>query len=246
MSINKILISQTPPASLAPYEEMTKKYGVSFDFRPFYTIQPVSSIEMRAQHCNVNDYTAIVFSARSTINAFFALCEELRVKIPETMKYFCTNEKVAMYLQKHIVFRKRKIFYGDGTPASVLGLITSKHKDENFLIVTSDSPSNSITKVFEGTPYKHSSAIFAKSVSSDLKDLDINSYDLMVFYNKADIVALKENFPDYKQGKTALVTYGGASLKQIVADAGFEISASAPTPDCPSVIAAIEQLIQKN
>ena len=244
MSIKKILISQATPASLTPYDEFSKKYGVTFEFRKFYEIQPVSSIEMRSQHCNPLNYTAIVFSSRSTIDAFFAMCEELRVKIPEDMKYFCTNEKVAMYLQKHIVYRKRKIFYGDGTPASVLGLITAKHKNEKFLIVTNDSPVSSLTKAFDTTQYEHSSAVFAKSVPCDIKDIRIEDCDMIVMYNKFDVTSLLENFPGYKQGDTAFVTYGSESLKKAVTDAGFNIGISAPSQNCPSVISAIEQYIQ--
>lgn len=242
MSIKRILISQASPKVASPYETLASKYGVTFDFTPFYTIEPVSSIEMRAQHCNVNDFTAVVFSARSTIDAFFAMCEELRVKIPETMKYFCTNEKVAMYLQKHIVYRKRKIFFGDGTPSSVIGLITAKHKDENFLIVTSDTPVNSITKMFDATAFKHSSAVFAKSVPAKL-DLNIDDFDMIVLYNKTDVASLKENFPGFTQGNKAIVAYGSEALKQAATEAGLKISISAPSQDCPNVISAIERCI---
>ena len=147
--IKKILVSQQPPKATAPYDAISEKYGVEFEFKPFFLIEPVSSREFRAQRINILEYTAIVFSARSTIDAFFHLCEELRVKIPETMKYFCTTEAVAMYLQKHIVYRKRKIFYGDGTSASVMSLIGTKHKGEKFLITASDSTDNDITRGFE-------------------------------------------------------------------------------------------------
>lgn len=244
MSIKKILISQVPPKAMTAYEGLTGKYGVTFEFCPFYRIEPVSSMEMRSQHCNPLEYGAVVFSSRSTIDAFFSLCEDLRVKIPEDMKYFCTNEKVAMYLQKHIVYRKRKIFFGDGTPASVLGLISAKHKDEKFLIVTSDSLESSLTRAFDGTSYKHGSAMFAKSVPADLSSLKIESFDMMVMYNKADVSSLFENFPNYVQGKTALVTYGSESLRKVAAEAGLNISMSAPSADCPTVIAAIEQCIK--
>ena len=243
MTVKKILVSQQAPKGSSTYDALCEKYGVSFDFVPFFSIQAVTSMELRSQRCNPLDYNAIVFSSRSTIDAFFQMCEELRVKIPETMKYFCTNEKVAIYLQKHIVYRKRKIFFGDGTPASVLDLITAKHKDDNFLIITCDVPVNSLTKVFDGTSYKHSSAIFAKSVPADLTSLDIKSYDMIVMYNKADVAALKANFPDYEQGATALVTYGSESLRKAAVEAGLEISVSAPAPDCPSVASAIERYI---
>lgn len=246
MAIKKILISQASPKVTSVYENLTQKYGVSFDFKPFYKIVPVTSMELRSQRCNPLDYSAIVFSSRSTIDAFFSLCEELRFKIPETMKYFCTNEKVAMYLQKHIVYRKRKIFFGEGSPASVLDLITAKHKDENFLIVTADTPESSLTKAFDGTPFKHSSAFFAKSVSCDLKDeLDINQYDMMVMYNKHDVSSIQANFPDFKQGETALITYGSESLKKAALEAGLTITASVPSEQFASVTAAIEFYLSK-
>lgn len=244
MAIKKILISQTAPKAVSAYEELSKKYGVSFEFVPFYKIEPISSMEIRSQHCNPLDYGAIVFSSRSTIDAFFSLCEELRFKIPEDMKYFCTNEKVAMYLQKHIVYRKRKIFYGDGTPSSVLNLITAKHRDENFLIITSDSLVSSLTKAFDGTQYKHSSAMFTKSVPADLSAIDPASFDMIVMYNKVDVSALYENFPGYTQGNTALVTYGSESLKKAATDAGLNIALSAPSPELPSVVAAIEHYLK--
>lgn len=231
---------------MAPYESLAAKYGVSFKFCPFYKIEKLSSIEMRAQHCNIADYTAVVFSSRSTIDAFFALCEELRMKISEDMKYFCTNEKVAMYLQKHIVYRKRKIFYGDGTPSSVLGLITAKHKGDNFLIVTSDSLVSSLTKAFDTTSYKHQSVMFAKNVPADMSGVNPSDYDMIVMYNKADVASLQENYPNFKQEGRAVITYGGESLKKATVDAGFTISMSAPTPECTSAVKAIETYLQNN
>ena len=136
MSISKILVSQNAPRVLTQYQHVSEKYGVSFDFRPFFQIVPLTSREFRAQRINFLDYTAVVFSSRHVIDAYFSLADELRTKIPETMKYFCTTEAVAMYLQKHIVYRKRKIFYGTGTPESVVSLIGPKHKGEKFLIAS--------------------------------------------------------------------------------------------------------------
>ena len=193
--------------------EITAKYGVNFDFVPFFSIEPLSSREFRGQRVNILDYTAIVFSARSTIDAFFHLCNELRVKIPETMKYFCTSEAVAMYLQKHIVYRKRKIFFGDGTPASLISLIGTKHKGEKFLIATSDSTNNDITGVFEQNGLDFNSAIFVKSVSRDLKDVTPSKYDMIVLYNPSDVKSLFENFPDFKQDDIRFVSYGKSVVK---------------------------------
>ena len=245
--VKRILVSQQPPKVATPYDAVAQKYGVQFDFIPFFLIEPVSSREFRAQRINILDYTAIVFSARSTIDAFFRLCEELRVKIPETMKYFCTTEAVAMYLQKHIVYRKRKIFYGDGTPSSILNLITAKHKDDNFLIVTSDNKNNSVTRVFEGSSYKFSSAIFAKSVMSDLSSQNLESYDAFVFCNKMDVTSLLQNCPDFKQEERAIITYGAsASLKSALSEAGLSETLNAPGPNCPSLVAAIENILKQN
>ncbi|MBO8477377.1 MAG: uroporphyrinogen-III synthase [Bacteroidetes bacterium] len=245
MTVKNILISQQPPKAASPYSAITEKYGVNFDFIPFFTIEPLSSREFRAQRVNILDHSAIVFSARSTIDAFFRLCEELRVKIPETMKYFCTTEAVAMYLQKHIVYRKRKIFFGDGTASSVISQIGSKHKDETFLIATSDLAGNDITKAFQESGLKYESAIFVKSVSQDLKGTDLSSYDMIVLYNPSDVKSIYENYPDFKPGSTRFVAYGKSVLKAMD-EAGLEVAVSAPTPEAPSVAKALELYLENN
>jgi uroporphyrinogen-III synthase len=186
MAVKKILVSQQTPSALAPYTALETKFGVRIEFRPFFLIEDLSSREFRAQRVNVLDYTAVVFSARHTIDAFFHLCEELRFKIPETMKYFCTTEAVAMYLQKHIVYRKRKIFFGTGTPQSVVDQIGSKHKGEKFLIAMSaSSSSEAITSLFDKAGFDYRTAVFVKPVSQDLKEVDLHSYDAIVLYNPA-------------------------------------------------------------
>ena len=240
MNIKKILVSQNAPRVLTQYEAVSEKFGVTFDFRPFFKIEPLSSREFRAQRINVLDYTAIVFSSCHTIDAFFSLAEELRAKIPETMKYFCTTEAVAMYLQKHIVYRKRKIFYGTGTPESVVALIGPKHKGENFLIAMSDSASSeALTSLFQANHLQYTTGVFVKSVSQDLKDLDLASYDMIVFYNPADVKSLQENFPDFQQGDIKMVSYG-RSIVRAMEEAGLRIDVKAPSPEAPSVASAIE------
>ena len=225
---------------MAPYDALKEKYGVEIDFKPFFVIEPLSSREFRTQRINILDYTAVVFSSRHAINAFFHLCEELRVKVPETMKYFCTTEAVAMYLQKHIVYRKRKIFFGDGTPASLVGLIGPKHAGENFLIVTSDSSSNgNLTRLFDEKKLSYKTAVFVKSVSQDLKDVDFGSYDLAVLYNPADVKSLYENFPEFQQGTLKFISYGKTIVKAME-QAGLDIEIKAPTPEAPSAAKAIE------
>ena len=240
MTVRKILISQKEPLNTSPYEALTEKYGVEIDFKPFFTIEPLSSREFRAQRINFLDYTAVVFSSRHAIDAYFLMADDLRIKIPETMKYFCTTEVVAMYLQKHIVYRKRKIFYGTGTPESVVALIGPKHRGEKFLIAMSDSASSdALTSLLAANRLQYTTGVFVKSVSQDLKDLDLNSYDMVVFYHPADVKSLGENFPDFRQGEMKMVAYG-RSIVRSMEEAGFRIDVKAPSPEAPSVASAIE------
>ena len=240
MSVKKILISQQPPKAASPYTSIAEKYGAEMDFIPFFKMEILTSREFRAQRINILDHTAIVFSSRTVIDAFFQLCEELRVKVPETMKYFCTTEAVANYLQKHIVYRKRKIFFGDGTPESIIGLIGTKHKGENFLIATSaSSGKDAVTRIFETQKYAFVTAVFVKPVSQDIKTVDLNSYDAMVFFNPADVKSLYENYPDFQQGDIKFLSYG-KSIVKAMEEAGLSIEISAPTPEAPSVSKALE------
>ena len=246
MSVKNILISQQQPQTASPYTVIAEKFGVNFDFKPFFKNEPLSSREFRTQRINILDYTAIVFSARTTIDAFFHICEELRVKVPETMKYFCTSEAVANYLQKHIVYRKRKIFFGDGKPDSIIGLIGSKHKGEKFLIATTESTTkDAVTKIFETQQYSFETAVFVKPVSQDVKDVDLHSYDIVVFFNPADVKSLYENQPDFKQENIKFVSYG-KSIVPVMEEAGLTIEISAPTVEAPSVAKALELYLSKN
>ena len=246
MSVRKILISQQQPKTASPYDSIAEKFGAQVDFHQFFKIEPLTSREFRTQRINILDHTAIVFSARTTIDAFFQLCEELRVKVPETMKYFCTTEAVANYLQKHIVYRKRKIFFGDGTPESIISLIGTKHKGENFLIATADtSGKDAVTKIFETQKYAFETAAFVKPVSQDIKGLDLHSYDLVVLFNPADVHSLYENHPEFTQGDVKFISYGRSVVKAME-EAGLKIEISAPSPEVPSVAKAIEIYLTNN
>ena len=246
MSVKKILISQQQPMTASPYTAIAEKFGAEVDFKPFFKIEPLTSKEFRTQRINILDHTAIVFSARTTIDAFFHICEELRVKVPETMKYFCTTEAVANYLQKHIVYRKRKIFFGDGKPESIIGLIGTKHKGEKFLIATVESTSkDAVTKLFENENYDFETAVFVKPVSQDLKDVDLHSYDVLVFFNPADVKSLYENQAEFKQEEIKFISYG-KSIVTAMNEAGLNIEISAPTAEIPSVAKALELYLSKN
>ena len=245
MSIQKILISQRSPLNEAPYTALKEKFGVDITFRQFFLIEPLTSREFRTQRINVLDYTAIIFSSRHTIDAFYGLCDELRVKVPETMKYFCTTEAVAMYLQKHIVYRKRKIFYGNGTPESIISQIGTKHKNEKFLVAQSDSSNSTpLTSLMDAQNITYNTAVFVKSVPQDLKDINLQNYDMVVFYNPYDIKSLYENFPEFQQGNIKFVAYG-KSIVKAMEDAGLTIEIQAPTPEAPSVARAIELYLEK-
>ena len=240
----KILISQQVPSNLAAYEILQSKFGADLDFRPFFLIEPLSAKEFRAEHINLPDYTAIVFSSRHAIDAYFKLCEEMRFKVPETMKYFCSTEAVAMYLQKHIVYRKRKIFYGTGTPASIVALVTAKHKGEKFLITASEgSNTTPVTTLFAAAKLDYTVGVLVKAVPQDLRDLDLAAYDLAVMCNPADVVSLRENFADFRQGALKFISFGKAVVKTLE-DAGFEIALKAPTPEATSISKAVELYLQ--
>lgn len=229
---------------MTAYETLQTKYQAELVFRPFFRIEPLSSREFREQRINLSEYTAIVFSSRHAIDAYFKLCEELRVKVPETMKYFCTTELVAMYLQKHIVYRKRKIFFGNGTPASIIPLIGPKHKGEKFLVTkAAGSNAEAITSEFGKAGLDYSEADLVKSVTQDLHDLDMASYDIVVLYNPADVKSLYENFPDFKQGDVKFVGYG-RSIVPAMKEAGLSVDIQGPTPEAPSVAKTIELYLQ--
>lgn len=245
MKIANILISQPAPQNSSPYTELQSKYKVNIDFMPFFKVEPLSAKEFRAQKINILDFTAIVFTAKTTIDAFFKLCEELRITVPETMKYFCNSEATAVYLQKHIVFRKRKIFYGNGTTASILDLIGSKHKDENFLIAaTADNLKGDLHKLFSKTKYKFESAAFVKIIYSDLKEVDLNKYQIAVFYSPSDVKSLQDNFPEFEQKELQIATFGPAVAKAVSA-AGLTANITAPTPEAPSIAKALMLHLQK-
>ncbi|MBO6160209.1 MAG: uroporphyrinogen-III synthase [Bacteroidales bacterium] len=246
MAIRKILVSQRKPLNEAPYNALSEKFGVTFDFRNFFLVEPLTSKEFRTQKINMQDHTGVIFSSRHAIDAYFKLCEELRVKVPETMKYFCTTEAVAMYLQKHIVYRKRKIFFGDGTPQSVLNQIGTKHKGEKFLVTQSDSNSSSpLTRLMDAQNLQYQTAVLVKSVPQDLHDLNLHDYDMIVFYNPADVKSLQENFPDFVQGDIRFVTYG-KSIVGAMEKASLTIAVQGPTPEAPSVAKAIELYLSEN
>lgn len=238
MKIEKILIAQPAPSNGSPYNEIISKYGVKVDFYPFCKLETLSAREFRTQKISILDHTAIVFTGRTTIDAFFKICEEMRITIPDSMKYFCVSETVAMYLQKHITYRKRKVFFGDGTPSSIISLIGPKHKGEKFLIAQSDSANRDLENMLNAAGLETRTAVFIKTVFSDLKGIGIRDYQMIVFYNPSDIKSLLDSYPDFEQGDMLFATYGKPTAKAM-AECGLKVEIEAPTPEAPSIAKAL-------
>lgn len=240
----KLLISQPAPLNGSPYLELENKYKLQIDFNPFFKVVPVSLNEFREQRVDFNEYSAIVFSSRTAIDAFFTIAEQTRTAIPDTMKYFCQSEAIALYLQKYIVYRKRKIFFGTGTFSSLVTIIGSKHKTENFLIICTDTLKPETENLFKSAKLKYGSVVLVKTDNCDLKELDLNQYGMVVFYSPADVKSLLENFPNFKQDNLLFATYGVNTAKAVKM-ANLKVEIEAPTPECPSIAGALARYFAK-
>jgi uroporphyrinogen-III synthase len=244
LKIKKIIVSQPEPQSeKSPYLELAQKHGLKIDFRPFIHVEGVTSKEFRQQRIDILSHTAVVFTSKTAIDHFFRICEELRITVPETMKYFCITESVALYLQKYIVYRKRKIFYGNNTFQDLMEVIL-KHKEEKFLVSLSDVHKPEIPKSLDKAKVKYTKGIFYKTVSSDLSDLKEMNYDMLVFYSPNGIKSLFDNFPSFVQGEIKIAAFGPTTAKA-VKDAGLRLDVSAPTPSCTSMPQALDEFIKK-
>ena len=238
MEIKHILISQPEPTGASPYADLIAKRGLTIDFRPFFRVEGVSVRDFVAQRVTILDYTAIVFTSRTAIDAFFHICEQTRVNVPETMKYFCQSEAIAVYLQKYIVYRKRKIFFGAGTVTSMVQSIGAKHRNENFLIACTDQLKPDVHKLFTKEKLKHGSAVFVRTVSNDIRDINPHEYQLMAFYSPADVKSLQEAWPEFKQESLVFATYGPSTARAAEA-AGLKVEIKAPAPGAPSIAEAL-------
>ncbi|MDI9875825.1 MULTISPECIES: uroporphyrinogen-III synthase [Flectobacillus] len=242
--VSSILVSQARPTDeKSPYFELAKRYNIKVDFRPFIEIQGVSFKDFRKQKINILDHTAIIFTSRNAVDHFFRICKEARIEVPADMKYFCITEQTAIYLQKYIVIRKRKIFSGQKTAADLLELI-KKHKSEKFLFPCSDKRRNDIPE-FMGTNDLHlTEAVMYETVSSDLSDLEDVYYDILAFFSPSGIKSLFDNFPDFQQNKTRIAAFGPTTAKAVT-DAGLILDIQAPLPNAPSMSGALELYIKK-
>lgn len=245
LNIKKLLISQPKPTSeKSPYFDLAEKYGVEIEFRPFIKVEPLTSKEFRQQRISIIDYSAVVFTARTGIDHFFRLCEELRVTIPETMKYFCMSESIAVYLQKYIVYRKRKIFFGVSGKLDDLITIIAKHPKEKYLVPVSDVHKDDLRLKLEAKKIDFTEAVMYRTVSNDFKADESFDYDMLVFFSPAGISALLKNFPNFNQKDIRIGCFGPTTAKA-VKDAGLRLDVEAPTPETPSMTAALEQYLKK-
>jgi len=245
VKIKKILVSQPKPENdRSPFFELAKKNNLTIDFRPFIQVEGVSSKDFRKQKVSILDHTGVIFTSRTAVDHFFRITKEMKLTVPETMKYFCINEATAFYLQKYIVYRKRKIFYGKGKFDDLIDVLM-KHKDEKFLVPLSDIHKQDIPRKLRKNKFKFTKAILYKTVSSDLSDLADVNYDILVFYSPSGIKSLFQNFPDFKQNDTKIASFGQSTAKA-VKDAGLRLDIQAPMPKAPSMTMALESFILKH
>ncbi len=242
--VKSILISQPKPASdKSPYFDLAEKYKVKIDFRPFIHVEGVPAKEFRQQRVNILEHSAVILTSRNAVDHFFRMCEETRVNVPESLKYFCLSESTAYYLQKYVVYRKRKIFHGKQKFEDLIDVIR-KHKNEKFLLPCSDIHKRNITDLLEKYNIKFTKSVFYRTVCSDLSDLANVNYDMLVFFSPSGIESLLKNFPDFKQNKTRIAAFGATTAKA-VKEAGLNLNVHAPAPGLPSMSMAIENYIKK-
>ena len=244
MKVKTILVSQPEPkVENSPYFEIQQKLKVKVDFRPFIHVEGVSAKDVRAQKIDLNNYTAVILTSKYSIDHFFRVAEEMRYKVPETLKYFCQSEAIAFYLQKYVVYRKRKIYVGQKDFADMAPLI-KKYKDEKFLLPASDQLNHDIPPVLNGLKIDWTPGTFYKTVMSDLSDLKDVYYDILAFFTPTGIKSLFKNFPDFKQNDTRIAVFGSTTQKEAL-EHGLRIDIMAPTPDTPSMTMALEKYITK-
>ncbi len=245
MKVKTILVSQPKPKTQqSPYFELADKMKIKVDFRSFIHVEGVTAKEVRQQKIDFSNFSAIIFTSRNAVDNFFRLAEEMRFTVPNDMRYFCLSEAISYYLQKYVVYRKRKIYVGKRTFDDLAKLI-KKHSEEKFLLPSSDKLKPSIPKVLDEMKVDWTAATLFKTVVSDLSDLENVFYDVLVFFSPSGIKSLYENFPNYKQNKTKFACFGNTTVKA-AEEAGLEVQIKAPTPETPSMTMALEKYIKES
>jgi len=243
--IKKILVSQPKPASdKSPYYDIASKFDVELVFRPFIKVEGMSAKEFRTQKVSILDYTAIVFTSRHAIDHFFTLAKALRVTIPEDMKYFCVTETIALYIQKYVQYRTRKVFFGSTGRIDDLIPTMVKHKTEKYLVPMSDVHNDSLTKLLDSKKLTHKEVVMYRTVSNDFTPEEVKTfdYDMLIFFSPSGIEALTKNFPNFEQGDIAIATFGPATAKA-AKEAGLRLDIEAPTEKYPSMTGALQHYL---
>ncbi|MBR6759114.1 MAG: uroporphyrinogen-III synthase [Alistipes sp.] len=241
--VKKVLISQPRPAIIekSPFYVLATKYGVEMEYKPLIKVVGVSLKEFRAQRVEILDHTAVIFTSRTTVDSFFKICEDARITVPETMKYICNTEAVALYLQKYIVYRKRKISFADGSFTGLMELII-KHKNERFLLALSEPHKPELPDSLSKLKMDFHPVILAKTVASDMSEVKPASYDVMALYSPSDVKSVMEHFK--VEELPVIATFGEATLRAAL-EVGMNVKASAPSAEAPSMAKAIEIYIDK-
>lgn len=244
MKIKSILVSQPAPNESSPYLEMAKKEKIKIDFRPFIHVEGVDAKELRTQKIDLSQFTGIIFTSKNAVDHYFRLAEEMRFSVPDSMRYICQSEAIANYLQKHIIYRKRKISFGEKTFSDLLPLF-KKFPTEKYLLPAADVLSSDVQKVLETAPIDWTRATMYKTVCSDLTDVSIDDYDMLVFFSPQGVRSLGVNFPDFNQENTRIAVFG-ATTEQAAKDANLRVDVMAPSKESPSMTMAIEKFIRNN
>lgn len=242
--VKKILITQPKPeGDKSPYYDLAKKYNLNLDFHPFIVVEGIPAKDFRKQKIDIANYTAVIFTSRNAIDHFFRICEEMKISVSQDTKYFCITEAVALYLQKFILYRKRKVFYGaDGTNKSLFDVI-NKHKDnEKFIYPCSESFDSEITNWLKANNCGYATPVLYRIISNDVKDVVERNYDVICFFTPGGVKSLMENFPKFKQNGTRIGTFG-ANTTKAAEEAGLVLEIKAPQPKAPSMISALEMYL---
>jgi uroporphyrinogen-III synthase len=244
MKVKTILVSQPEPkVENSPYFELQQKFKVKIDFRPFIHVEGVNAKDVRLQKIDISQYTAIILTSKNAVDHFFRVAEEMRYKVPEGLKYFCQSEAIAYYLQKYVVYRKRKIYVGQKDFADMTPLI-KKYKDEKFLLPASDQLNVEAPITLNNLKVDWTQATFYKTVMSDLSDLADVYYDVLAFFSPTGIKSLFMNFPDFEQNNTRIAVFGSTTQKEAI-ECGLRVDIMAPSPEAPSMTMALEKYIAK-
>ncbi len=244
MKVKNLLVSQPQPIDFekSPYGEIARKYNINITFRKFFKIEGIPAKDFRKERIGILDFSAVIFTSRNAVDHYFRICKEMRVEVPESMKYFSISESTAYYLQKYVQFRKRKIFHSKENYANLIELI-KKHKTEKFLLPCSDIHKQEIPQMLEENKIQYKKAIIYRTLASDLSDVKISDFEMIVFFSPSGIKSLMKNFHEYLQGNTAIGVFGSSTHKAAM-DAGLTVQISAPTEMAPSMTMAIDLFMQ--